>query len=711
LEAIVTDTTLVRILPVEDAVITMDPQNLEAVPLELPTNWKCVMTGESSHLPLSSETIAEAFINQDTETIQALTLRMSMLLSQIVDIGTTPDAFVLQQRYQSRQRVIRGALDSYLSSKGSTTHWPQPKNETPNRSAANEVPGYLREGALIVHSPNRGAGKTLLVRAIAQERLRCDAIHVVEPTVLLSQYGIHADAALESLLHSIVMSAACQQESICIILDHLDAMLPSLSSSRANAGDAAMPVLKAMASYLKSLTLGLKRKREFAFPTKNHLYNLGGKDGYVLSVNLCLIGVVTCDDNGGRNREFTLNLSTGLDALVAGRYRLPPLSAKCRLVAFTDAFERANLSLSDEATRRLPILAASATEARGRSFSDVASCLGKLSTQSGNVALDELVSAFSFLKRGDSSLSKVEFTKSDSNVLDVRDIFSTVGGNEEAKKAIVEALALNREVRRLLQSFGLSPPTGVLLYGPPGTGKTLLAKSISKLLTSSQNGSISSVGGSFITLQASEIVRAEVGNSEKMVVSAFKTARSNSPSVIFIDEFQALFTERSGSGSGKLTSTLLQCLDDVHRWRDSWDDKTQGDDSVASSRVVVMGATNTPWMIDKAFFRPGRFDRVVHVGLPDLEERVSILTVHLCRMRLASSDNAFVERICRSLADEAEGFSGADLAALCRAAAVRCLNEHGSSGIVKERHFHEALIDFKPSCSANLAEQLSTWRP
>jgi SpoVK/Ycf46/Vps4 family AAA+-type ATPase len=70
-----------------------------------------------------------------------------------------------------------------------------------------------------------------------------------------------------------------------------------------------------------------------------------------------------------------------------------------------------------------------------------------------------------------------------------------------------------------------------------------------------------------------------------------------------------------------------------------------------------------------------------------------------------------VERICRSLADEAEGFSGADLAALCRAAAVRCLNEYGSSGIIKERHFREALIDFKPSCSANLAEQLSTWRP
>ena len=431
----------------------------------------------------------------------------------------------------------------------------------------------------------------------------------------------------------------------------------------------------------------------------------------MLSVNLCLIGIMTCDDDGRRSRDSMSNLSTGLDALVAGRYRLPPLSAKCRLVAFENAFERANVSLSDEATRRLPILAASATEARGQSFADVATCLAKRSTKSGRISLDELISAFSVLKRGESSLSKVEFTESDSNISGVGDIFSTVGGNVEAKKAIVEALALNPEKRRLLRSFGLSPPTGLLLYGPPGTGKTLLAKSVSKLLSASQNGSLSSVGGSFMTLQASEIIRGEVGNSEKMVVSAFKTARSNSPSVLFIDEFQALFTERSGSGSGKLTSTLLQCLDDVYRWRDTGDENSQDEDSVASSRVVVMGATNTPWMIDKAFLRPGRFDRVVHVGLPDLKERVSILSVHLGRMRLASRENDFVERVCRSLAEETAGFSGADLAALCRGAAVRCLNEDGSHGMIEEHHFRDALIGSKPSCGASLAEQLSTWRP
>ena len=250
LDAIITDTTLVRILPVEAVAISTDPHSPEEVPLDLPTcrsseNWKCIMTGESSHSPLSSESIAEVFHNHDPETIRALTLRMAMLQSQPVVIGTTADAFVRQQRYQSRERVIRVALDSYLSPKESNTHLPQPKNEAPSRSVVNNAPGYLREGALVVHSPNHGAGKTLLARAIAQERLKCDAIHIVEPTLLLSQFGIHADSALESLLHSIVMSAACQQESICIILDHLDAMLP-LSSSRASAGDAAMPVVKAM---------------------------------------------------------------------------------------------------------------------------------------------------------------------------------------------------------------------------------------------------------------------------------------------------------------------------------------------------------------------------------------------------------------------------------------------------------------------------------
>ena len=447
------------------------------------------------------------------------------------------------------------------------------------------------------------------------------------------------------------------------------------------------------------------------FPTKNALYNLAGTDGHVLNANVCLVGVMTCDDDGRRPGKNGLSyLSTTLDTLGAGRYRLPPLSAQRRLAAFQNAFELLNISLDSEATNRLPILAASAVEARGQTFSDVAHCLANLTTGKNEASLHDLRTALSVVQREASSGSVVEFTDNRSRTTDENELFSAVGGNVEAKLAIEEALALDPEKRQILRTFGLTPPTGLLLYGPPGTGKTLLAKCVAKLLKTESDYS-SSVGGSFITLQASEIVRGEVGNSEKMIVSAFETARCNAPSVVFIDEFQALFTERSGSGSGKLSSTLLQCMDDVYRWRAD-DDASPLDESTAtSSRVVVLGATNTPWMVDKAFLRPGRFDRCVHVGLPNLEERVSILRVHVARMRLASSAITYGERICHALARECEGFSGADLAALCRAAGVRCLAEHGASGAIDERHFQEARIGFKPSCSTAMALRLNMWRP
>jgi SpoVK/Ycf46/Vps4 family AAA+-type ATPase len=127
----------------------------------------------------------------------------------------------------------------------------------------------------------------------------------------------------------------------------------------------------------------------------------------------------------------------------------------------------------------------------------------------------------------------------------------------------------------------------------------------------------------FLSLSASDIVRSEVGKSEKLVSSAFQAALENAPSVIFIDEFQALFTSRDGStsggggggkGSGRLASTLLQCMDDVSKWRDadiSAANAISGNDlALEKSRMIVLGATNAPWMIDRAFLRAGRFDRV-----------------------------------------------------------------------------------------------------
>ena len=141
-------------------------------------------------------------------------------------------------------------------------------------------------------------------------------------------------------------------------------------------------------------------------------------------------------------------------------------------------------------------------------------------------------------------------------------LFSSIGGNDEAKKSLLDALAFDRRKRMILSKFGLAPPTGVLLYGPPGCGKTLLAKATAQMMEPSPRDGLSSrglgeAGGLFISLSASDIARSEVGQSEKLVAKAFETARDNAPSVIFIDEFQALFTSRDGVGGGGKSSGRL----------------------------------------------------------------------------------------------------------------------------------------------------------
>ena len=133
----------------------------------------------------------------------------------------------------------------------------------------------------------------------------------------------------------------------------------------------------------------------------------------------------------------------------------------------------------------------------------------------------------------------------------------------------------------------------ILLYGPPGTGKTLLAKAVARLLHSRN---ASSVDGTIVSLSSSDIVRASVGSGEKMVVFAFESARMNAPSVVFIDEFQALFTERSSDGSGRLSSTLQLCKDNVKQWRDADANAASTGQNVMdrAGRVVVLAATNNP---------------------------------------------------------------------------------------------------------------------
>jgi SpoVK/Ycf46/Vps4 family AAA+-type ATPase len=126
--------------------------------------------------------------------------------------------------------------------------------------------------------------------------------------------------------------------------------------------------------------------------------------------------------------------------------------------------------------------------------------------------------------------------------------------------------------------------------------------------------------------------------------------------------------------------------------------------------VIVLAATNTPWFVDKAFLREGRFDRVVHVGLPTLEERVAILRVHIQRMKCQANELPELNDRCEYLAKQTEGFSGADLAALCREAAIQCLLRKSTS--VADSDFESALRTLAhPSSSAELVDRNSKWKP
>ena len=774
---LVTSSTLVRIVPPRPPWGDHGPLGGGGgipPPLSPTVNVYHQLLGEAGHDFLPPHLQDEVLDNHNPETVRALEVRLSMQCSRDIRIGTTPDALRRRQesllRDESMTRAIqeRMMMMKTMMSSSSTPASPTP-SVTPSRTplTRSSIPW---EASILVHSPNHADGKTLLVQAVAQ-KIGCTRIHILRSGPLLARYGVYADVALESILHGILVSAAVESHpAVCIILDHLDTIMPpQLSGRSGDGGDASIPVLNAMAAYLQAMTRSMEESQEFPFPRKNSLYNPGAYGGSVLSVRLCLVGIVTCPDDGWRSVQMnhssvTFAATTILDSLQGGRYRLPSLTAPTRFKAFSAALQRAQLNvlLDEPARRRLPGLAASAGWAKGRAFQRVATELLLLlassssssssqrqspnvdppqdplhsSSSSSVISRTDLEGAFARVQAMYSDFANVSFQSapdaSDGNGGDL--LFDSVGGNVEAKEALEDALALEPAKRQLLAKFGMSTPTGILLYGPPGCGKTLLAKAVVRLLkspttTAGLDDAAVPLGGTFISMGSSDLVRAEIGTSEKMLVSVFDFADKNAPSVIFLDEFQALFTERSRGGSGKLASILLQCMDDIKRW--SAMEETPDDASGSSSttaltptiahRVVVLGATNTPWMVDSAFLRSGRFDRVVHVGLPTLTERASILRVHMSHMKIKEdvthhdappSPPPPLQLLCQSLAQRTEGFSGADLAALCRAAAIRALSEEEQDCWIEERHFQKALeVDVRASSDARLVDRLLRWKP
>ncbi|MEM7821818.1 MAG: CDC48 family AAA ATPase [Candidatus Aenigmatarchaeota archaeon] len=250
-----------------------------------------------------------------------------------------------------------------------------------------------------------------------------------------------------------------------------------------------------------------------------------------------------------------------------------------------------------------------------------------------------------------------------------------IGGLEDVKQALREMVEWPIKYPESFEKMGINPPKGILLYGPPGTGKTLLAKAVAN-----------ESGANFISVKGPELTSKWFGESERMIRELFRRAKQVAPCIIFFDEIDAIAPRRGlYYGTHATESIVSQILSEI-----SGLEELRG--------VVVIAATNRPDIIDPALLRPGRFDRLLLVPAPDEKTRYEILKVHTKKMPLAKDVDL------KELAKRTEGFSGADIEALCREAAMNALRENMKAKEVKEKHFEETLKKIVPSLTKEVQD-------
>ena len=229
--------------------------------------------------------------------------------------------------------------------------------------------------------------------------------------------------------------------------------------------------------------------------------------------------------------------------------------------------------------------------------------------------------------------------------------WGSIGGLKNEIEEIKEVIELPLKKPKLFEKVGIKPPKGILLYGPPGTGKTLLAKAVAH-----------STNATFIEVVGSELVQKFIGEGAKLVKEIFALARSKAPAIVFIDEIDALAASRidvGTSGEREVNRTFMQLLAEMDGFKHL-------------DNVKIIGATNRIDILDNAIIRPGRLDRLIEIGLPEVEGRLEILKVHTQEMNKKNVKLKEIAELC-------DNFSGAEIRAVC--------TEAGYFAIRKNREF------------------------
>ncbi|XP_068136197.1 ATPase family gene 2 protein homolog A isoform X2 [Hyperolius riggenbachi] len=267
--------------------------------------------------------------------------------------------------------------------------------------------------------------------------------------------------------------------------------------------------------------------------------------------------------------------------------------------------------------------------------------------------------------------------------------YDMIGGLQTQLKEIRETLELPLKQPELFKAYGIPPPRGVLLYGPPGTGKTLIARAIAN-----------EVSAHISVINGPEIMSKYYGESEARLRQIFAEASQRQPSILFIDELDALCPKREGAQNEvekRVVASLLTLMDGIGS------EESQG-------QLLVLGATNRPHSLDPALRRPGRFDKEIEIGIPNAQGRLDILK---CVLRKVPHQLT-VEELAQ-LADSAHGYVGADLAALCKEAGLNALrrrlgelnsvtdSEVAGSVVITLNDFLQAMNDVRPSAMREVA--------
>ncbi|GBE55457.1 ATP-dependent zinc metalloprotease FtsH [archaeon BMS3Bbin15] len=255
-----------------------------------------------------------------------------------------------------------------------------------------------------------------------------------------------------------------------------------------------------------------------------------------------------------------------------------------------------------------------------------------------------------------------------------------IGGLSDIKAKLREAVEWPIKYPEAFVKLGIKPTKGILLFGPPGTGKTMLAKAVAN-----------ETDANFINVKGPEVLSKWVGESEKTMREIFKKAKHAAPTVVFFDEIDAIASTRSVEAGTRVSERVLNQL------------LTEMDGLEELHNVLIIAATNRPDILDPALIRPGRFDKILLVQAPDEKARREIFKVHTRGMPLKDDVNL------KELAKETESFSGADIEALCREAALLAMkeaikneNENLDDKNVERRHFKKALKHVRPSTTPEM---------